>query len=85
MSSLPRHYVRTIETHAGRTQAMPDDRVMLTLDDGRSYVIDAKRLARQPDGSYQVELIAADAPWPKRFEAPGGRDEPASQNEAQVP
>ena len=85
MSSLPLHYIKTIETHTGSTQAMPDDRVLLALDDGRSYVIDAKRLARQPDGTYQVELIAADKPWPKRFEAPGGRDEPASQEGAQVP
>jgi hypothetical protein len=39
---------------------MPDERVLLTLDDGRSFVIDAERLNPQSDGTYLVELIAAD-------------------------
>ena len=33
-------------------QAMPDNRVSLTLDDGRSFVIDAERLKPQADGTY---------------------------------
>lgn len=53
-------YIKTIKSHAGSTQAMPDGRVLLTLDDGRSFVIDAERLNPQSDGTYQVELIAAD-------------------------
>jgi len=52
--------VKSIETHAGSTQALPDNRVLLTLDDGRSFVIDAERLNPQSDGTYAVELIAAD-------------------------
>lgn len=52
--------IKTIETHVGSAQAMPDDRVLLTLDDGRSFVIDAARLNRQSDGTYLVELIATD-------------------------
>lgn len=55
-----RQNIKAIESHAGSTQAMPDDRVLLTLDDGRSFVIDAERLTPQSDGTYQVELIAAD-------------------------
>jgi len=51
---------KTIETHGATAQAMPDDRVLLTLDDGRSVVIDGERLNLQDDGTYQVELVAAD-------------------------
>ena len=39
---------------------MPDNRVLLTLDDGRSFAIDAERLKPQADGTYLVEIIAAD-------------------------
>ncbi len=56
----PRQTIKTVETHGASTLAMPDDRVLLTLDDGRSFVIDAERLTPQSDGTYQVELIAAD-------------------------
>jgi len=58
--SPQRQYIKTIETHAGGAQAMPDNRVLLTLEDGRSFVIDAERLDPQADGTYVVELIAAD-------------------------
>lgn len=51
---------KAVESHAGSTQAMPDNRVLLTLDDGRSFVIDAERLKPQADGTYQVEVTAAD-------------------------
>jgi hypothetical protein len=37
---------------------MPDDRLLLTLDDGRSFVIDAERLTPQADGTYHVKLNA---------------------------
>jgi hypothetical protein len=53
---------KVFEIHGGITQALPDDRVLLTLDDGRSFVIDGERLAPQEDGTYQVELTAADHP-----------------------
>lgn len=56
----PRQNIKTIETHGGTTQAMPDDRVLLTLDDGRTFVIDGERLNPQEDGTYQVELKVAD-------------------------
>ena len=55
-----RQNIKTIETHGATSQAMPDDRVLLTLDDGRSFVIDAERLNPHSDGTYHVELIAAD-------------------------
>jgi len=55
-----RQNIKAVESHAGSTQAMPDNRVLLTLDDGRSFVIDAERLDPQPDGTYVVELVAAD-------------------------
>ena len=41
------------------TQAMPDNRLLLTFDDGRSVVIDAERLTPQSDGTYHVKLNAA--------------------------
>jgi len=40
---------------------MPDDRVVVTLDDGRSVVIDAERLEPQDDGTYLLKLSAADS------------------------
>jgi hypothetical protein len=48
------------QSHAGSTQAMPDNRVLLTLDDGRSFVIDAERLKPQADGTYRVHLTSGD-------------------------
>lgn len=44
----------------GRTQALPDDRVLVTLEDGRSLVIDGDRLKPQRDGTYELELTRAD-------------------------
>jgi hypothetical protein len=41
---------------------MPDNRVLLTLDDGRSFVIDAERLKPQPDRTYRVVLTVGDLP-----------------------
>jgi hypothetical protein len=58
--SPQRQYIKTIETHAGSAQPLPDNRLLLTLDDGPSFVIDAERLEPQADGTYVVELIAAD-------------------------
>ena len=55
-----RQQVRTVETHAAAAVALPDDHLLLTLDDGRSLVIDGERLSPQEDGAYQVEVVAAD-------------------------
>jgi hypothetical protein len=52
--------VKTTDGHAGRTQALPDDRVLVTLDDGRSFVVDATQLEPQDDGTYLVTVTAAD-------------------------
>ncbi|HEV7703241.1 MAG TPA: hypothetical protein VGO46_03070 [Gemmatimonadaceae bacterium] len=52
--------IKAIGSHAGTTQAMPDNRLLLTLDDGRSFVIDAERLKAQADGSYRVDFTVAD-------------------------
>lgn len=57
--ALPRN-VRTTDGHMGATRSMPDDRIMLMLDDGRSIVIDADRLQPQPDGTYLVALKPTD-------------------------
>jgi hypothetical protein len=56
-----RQTLRTTEGQVGSTRAMPDDRVLVTLDDGRSVVIDAKRLEPQDDGTYLLKLSAADS------------------------
>jgi hypothetical protein len=58
-SSRPLKF-KTTETHGATAQAMPDDRVLLTLDDRRSFVIDGERLSPQDDGTYHVDLVAAD-------------------------
>lgn len=47
-------------TRTGTTQAMPDDRILLTFDDGRSFLIDGERFRPQSDGTYHVELVATD-------------------------
>lgn len=53
---------QNVITSEGRasTRALPDDRVLVTLDDGRSLVIDGGRLKPQPDGSYELRLTRAD-------------------------
>ena len=62
--SSPPQYVKAIGEHkAGTqqvtsTQALPDNRLLLTFDDGRSVVVDAERLTPQPDGTYHVKLNA---------------------------
>ena len=55
-----RQHIRTTDGHTGATRSLPDERVLLTLDDGRSIVIDADRLQPQVDGTYLVALTAAD-------------------------
>ena len=44
----------------GRTQALPDDRVLVTLDDGRWIVIDGGRLKPERDRTYKLVLTRAD-------------------------
>ena len=44
----------------GRSQALPDDRVLVTLEDGRSIVVDGGRLTPQRGGSYKLALTRAD-------------------------
>jgi photosystem II stability/assembly factor-like uncharacterized protein len=46
--------VRTKDGQVGTAQAMPDDHVLVTLDDGRSFVIDADELKLQDDGGYLI-------------------------------
>ena len=53
--------VRTADGQVGSTRAMPDDRVLVTLDDGRSFVIDAERLEPQHDGTYLLRVTADDS------------------------
>jgi hypothetical protein len=52
--SQPR--VRTVDSRAVRTRAMPDDRMLVTLEDGSSFVIDAEELQADPNGGYVVDL-----------------------------
>jgi hypothetical protein len=49
-----------VSTHSGSTQAMPDNRVLLTLEDGRSFLIDGERLTPQSDGTWHVQLVSGD-------------------------
>ena len=49
-----------LSTRTGTTRAMPDDRIMLTLDDGRSFLVAGERMRPRPDGTYQVDLFATD-------------------------
>lgn len=49
-----------LSTRTGTTRAMPDDRVLLTLDDGRSFLVAGQRIRSRPDGTYHVELDATD-------------------------
>jgi hypothetical protein len=56
----PRHNVKAVEEHLGRTTALPDERVLVTLADGRSFVVDGERLTPQSDGTYLIALNAAD-------------------------
>ncbi|MBV9000125.1 MAG: hypothetical protein JO304_13765 [Solirubrobacterales bacterium] len=44
----------------GSTRALPDNRVLVTLDDGRSLVIDGDRLKPLRDGTYKLVLTRAD-------------------------
>jgi hypothetical protein len=57
---LPRYNVKAVEEHLGRTKALPDNRVHVTLADGRSFVIDGERLTPQGDGTYIIALNDAD-------------------------
>ena len=52
--------VKTTGGEVGHSRAMPDDRLLITLSDGRSFVVDADRLQPQADGSYLVALTTAD-------------------------
>ena len=54
---------KVVESHTATTQAMPDDRVLVTLADGRSYIIDSERFNHQSDGTYMLELKATDREW----------------------
>jgi len=46
--------IRTRDGQLGRSHAMPDDRLLIVLTDGRSFVIDASRLEPQADGTYLI-------------------------------
>ena len=56
----PRYNVRAVEQHSGFTKALPDNRVLVTLADGHSFVADAERLTPQDDGTYVIALNDAD-------------------------
>jgi hypothetical protein len=56
----PSPSVKTTAGEVGHSRAMPDDRVLITLSDGQSFVVDADRLQPQPDGTYVVALTTAD-------------------------
>ncbi len=47
--------VRTGDGQVGTTQALPDERVLITLEDGRSFVVDTDQLGPQTDGTYLVD------------------------------
>jgi hypothetical protein len=55
-----RFNVTAIDKHLGHTTALPDDRVLVTLADGRSFIVDGERLTPAGDGTYIVALDDAD-------------------------
>ena len=62
--------VKMTDGHVGRTGPMPDNRVLITLTDGRSFVVDAERLRPQGDGTY---LIVPEAAYARPSTAAGDR------------
>jgi len=63
----PRLNIRTADGLSGWTGPMPDDRVLITLTDGRTFVVDSDRLEPQPDGTYTIAVTDADrSPLPSR-------------------
>jgi hypothetical protein len=44
--------IRTVDGRTGVTLPMPDDRMLITLDDGQSIIVETDRLQPQEDGSY---------------------------------
>jgi len=56
----PAPTVKTTGGEVGHSRAMPDDRVLITLSDGQSFVVDADRLQAQADGTYLVALTTVD-------------------------
>lgn len=56
----PARNVRTSDGQLASTGPMPDDRVLITLEDGRTFVIDGDRLEPEGDGTYRLALSAAD-------------------------
>ena len=56
----PAPSVKTTGGEVGHSRAMPDDRVLITLSDGQSFVVDADRLQPQADGTFLVALTTTD-------------------------
>jgi len=56
----PAPSVKTTGGEVGHSRAMPDDRVLITLSDGQSFVVDADRLQPQADGTLLVALTTTD-------------------------
>ena len=44
--------VHTPEGETGTTRALPDDHLLVTLADGRSFVVEGDQLALRHDGTY---------------------------------
>ncbi len=55
--AAPPGTVHTPDGQAGTTVALPDDHLLVTLDDGRSFVVEADQLALQDDGTYIVTTV----------------------------
>jgi hypothetical protein len=52
--------IRTTDGLSGWTGPMPDDRVLITLTDGRTFVVDGDRLEPRPDGTYVIAMTDAE-------------------------
>jgi hypothetical protein len=46
--------VRTTDGQVGTAEALPDDRLLVTFDDGRTLVVEADQLRPHPDGGYLI-------------------------------
>jgi len=52
--------VRAVEELFGHTTALPDERIRITLADGRAFVVDGQRLVQQDDGTYLIAINDSD-------------------------
>jgi hypothetical protein len=53
-STAPPTPVRTTDGRVGTAEALPDDRLLVTFEDGHTLVVEADQLRPHPDGGYLI-------------------------------